>query len=472
MSQPVRSQGDIIVVDDDVDTANLLRDALVVRGFNAHALTTAEECLGLLAESPAEIVITDVNMPGLSGIELCQRMRRDYPATLMIVITGATGLDTAIEAIRAGAYDYLTKPVKTDALAIAVTRALQHAALKRELLRLRAVADRELPEHQIVGSSPAIARTIEMVERIAASDASVLVTGESGTGKELVARALHRLSNRRDRPFVAINCGAMPAPLLESELFGHVRGAFTDAKQSRPGLFVQAEAGTIFLDEIGEMPLEMQAKLLRVLQERRVRPVGSDTDFPINARVVTATNRNLEREIEEKRFREDLYYRVNVVSIAVPSLRERSSDILLLAQRFLLQQARASRKAVVGLSRGVAEKLLAYDWPGNVRELENCMARAVALCQHTEITIDDLPASIVEHGDAKMVFATSSPVELGTIDELARRYVGQVLAATGGNKSRAAKILGIDRRSLYRRLAPTATASELEIADTQPEPQE
>jgi two-component system response regulator HydG len=452
--------GTILVIDDDVDTASLVRDALRKRGFDARAAHSAEDCLQELRVRAADVVITDVHMARISGIELCQRVADEYPDTLSIVITGATGIDTAIAAIRAGAYDYITKPLKIDVLAIAVQRALEHLSLRRELKQLRLAVTKALPSHGIAGASPAIRATIEMVERVAGSDATVLITGESGTGKELVARALHDLSARRHEPFVAINCAAMPAPLLESELFGHVRGAFTDAKQARQGLFVQAAAGTIFLDEIGEMPVEMQVKLLRVLQERRVRPVGGDDELPIRARVITATNRDLEHEVEERRFREDLYYRINVVPIAVPPLRARSSDILLLAQYFLERIARQIKKPVEGISAAAARKMLDYDWPGNVRELENCMERAVALCRLTEITIDDLPAALNEHTESTMVIATASPLELITIDEMTRRYVRQVMLASGGNKTHAARILGIDRRSLYRRLEEQSAGRE------------
>jgi two-component system, NtrC family, response regulator AtoC len=452
--------GSILVIDDDLDTAILVRDALRKRGFDARAAYSAEDCLQELQARPADVVITDVHMASISGIELCQRVADEYPDTLSIVITGATGLETAIAAIRAGAYDYIIKPIKVDVLAIAVARALEHLSLKRELKRLRSVVTKDLPRHGIAGASPAIRATIEMIDRVADSDATVLITGESGTGKELVARALHDQSPRRHEPFVAINCAAMPAPLLESELFGHVRGAFTDAKQARQGLFVQAGAGTIFLDEIGEMPIEMQVKLLRVLQERRVRPVGGDDELPIRARLVTATNRDLELEIEDKRFREDLYYRINVVPIAVPPLRARTSDILLLAQYFLKRIATHTRKPVEGISEAAARKLLDYDWPGNVRELENCMERAVALCRLDEITIDDLPAMLSEHTTSTMVIASASPLELITIEEMTRRYVRQVMAASGGNKTHAARILGIDRRSLYRRLEEPRASSE------------
>jgi len=444
--------GTILIVDDDDDTATLLRDSLRKRGFDVDAVNSAPQCLEHLRTDPADVVVTDVQMSGMSGIELCQELRQRHPDLLPLVLTGQGGLETAIAAIRAGAYDFITKPVKVDALAIAVGRALEHLSLRREVKRLRSAADGEFPIDGIAGNSPAIRETIEMVRRVADSDATVLVTGESGTGKELVARALHNLSPRRDQPFVAVNCAAMPAPLLESELFGHLRGAFTDAKRSRAGLFVQAGSGTIFLDEIGEMPTEMQVKLLRVLQERKVRPVGGDEEVPFEARVVTATNRDLETEVEEKRFREDLFYRINVVAIPVPPLRSRAGDILLLAQYFLKRIAARSNKPVQGISGPAARLLMDYDWPGNVRELENCMERAVALCRLDEVTVDDLPSKVQEHQSSKIVITTESPGELITLDEMERRYVRQVLNAVGGNKTHAARILGIDRRSLYRRL--------------------
>jgi len=444
--------GSILIVDDEDDTAVLLRDSLRKRGFDVDAVNSAQQALDHLRTAEVDVVVTDVQMDGMSGIELCEQLRERHPDLLSIVVTGQGGLETAIAAMRAGAYDFITKPVKVDALVIAVSRAVEHLTLRREVKRLRSAASRDLPIDGILGSSPAIRETIELVRRVADSDATVLISGESGTGKELVARALHNLSPRASHPFVAVNCAAMPAPLLESELFGHLRGAFTDAKRSRPGLFVQAGAGTIFLDEIGEMPLEMQVKLLRVLQERKVRPVGGDEEVPFEARVITATNRDLEAEVEDKRFREDLYYRINVLAIPVPPLRSRGGDILQLAQVFLERIAARAGKPIQGISSSAARVLMDYDWPGNVRELENCMERAVALCRLDELTVDDLPAKVRDHQSAKIVLTTEAPDELLTLDEMERRYVRQVLGAVGGNKTHAARILGIDRRSLYRRL--------------------
>jgi two-component system response regulator HydG len=292
----------------------------------------------------------------------------------------------------------------------------------------------------------------ELVSRVADTETTVLVTGESGTGKELVARALHAKSARKDGAFVAINCAAMPENLLESELFGHVKGAFTDARNARPGLFVKASGGTILLDEIGEMPPGMQAKLLRALQERTARPVGGDQEIPFDARIIAATNRDLETEVEEKRFREDLFYRINVVRVHVPPLRARGSDILLLAQLFLERYAAQSRRAVAGMSSAAADKLLSYPWPGNVRELQNCIERAVALSQFDQIGVDDLPEKIKDHKMARINIESNDPAELLPMEEVERRYIVKVLEAVGGNKTLAAQVLGFDRRTLYRKL--------------------
>jgi two-component system, NtrC family, response regulator HydG len=303
-----------------------------------------------------------------------------------------------------------------------------------------------------IGASAVMRAITGIVDRVAPTDATVLIWGESGVGKEVVSQRLYERSRRRERPFVKVNCAALPVELLESELFGYERGAFTGAHSQKPGKFELAHTGTIFLDEIGEMPMDIQVKLLRVLQERTMRPVGGDEEVPFEARVVTATNRDLETEVDEKRFREDLFYRINVVAIPVPPLRARAGDILLLAQYFLKRIAGRTSKPVQGISGPAARLLMDYDWPGNVRELENCMERAVALCRLDEITVDDLPAKVQEHQSSKIVITTESPGELITLDEMERRYVRQVLNAVGGNKTHAARILGIDRRSLYRRL--------------------
>jgi DNA-binding NtrC family response regulator len=442
----------VLLVDDDEDTRVLLCDGLRRRGLDVHAVGSARECIEWMREHDADVVVTDVQMPNMSGVELCELLHARHPNVLPIVLTGMGTLDTAIGAIRAGAYDFLAKPIKLDALEVSIRRAFEHIAVKQEVRRLRSSVDLDTVIPGLVGSSPALREMSVMIRRVADSDSTVMISGESGTGKELVARSLHELSPRAKAPFVAINCGAVPASLLESELFGHVRGAFTDAKTSRPGLFLQAGSGTIFLDEIGEMPLEMQVKLLRVLQERTVRPVGGDEEVPFSARVLTATNRDLEEEIEHGRFREDLFYRINVVAIPVPPLRERGGDILLLAQHMLEKISKRTTKPVPRITSEAARKLLDYNWPGNVRELENCMERATAICTNGEIVVENLPGKVQHHTVTRLELDTTTPTEMITLEEMERRYVRQVLTSVNGNKTHAARVLGIDRRSLYRRL--------------------
>ncbi len=296
-------------------------------------------------------------------------------------------------------------------------------------------------------------RTVyDLVERVADSEATILITGESGTGKEVFANAIHRRSRRAHGPFVAINCTAMPETLLESELFGHTRGAFTDAREARTGLFVQARGGTLLLDEVGDMPLTLQPKILRVLQERKVRPLGSSTEVAIDVRVIAATNRDLEGAIEEKRFREDLYFRLNVIQIPLPPLRSRAGDVLPLAQHLLETFAERAGKPITAIAPAAAEKLVAYSWPGNVRELQNCMERAIALARFEQIGVDDLPEKIREHRSSHVLVASDDPSELVPMEEVERRYVQRVLEAVGGNKAAAARILGFERKTLYRKL--------------------
>jgi DNA-binding NtrC family response regulator len=446
--------GRILIVDGDADGATLLSSALRRRSYQVESVPSGTEALRLLEHESVDVVLAHLRMPEMSGVELCEAMHRSHPDLLTIVITGDAGLGNAILAIRAGAYDYITKPIDLSALIIAIERAISHVKLGRELRRLRVEVESVRPIADIVGESAAVRRMVELVRKVAESDTTVLIVGESGTGKELVARAIHDASPLRDRPFVAVNCAALHPSLLESELFGHVKGAFTDARRSRPGLFQQAGAGTIFLDEIGEMPLEMQVKLLRVLQEHRVRPVGGDDEVVFEARVITATNRSLEADVAAKRFREDLYYRINVVQLDVPPLRFRPGDVLLLAHHFIRKISARTGKAVVGLSAEAARILVDYDWPGNVRELENTIERAIALTCVNEISVNDLPDRLRDH--RRILTATVSAAgrsdELIPLAEVEQRYIRQVLVAVGGNKTMAAKILGIDRRSLYRRL--------------------
>jgi two-component system response regulator HydG len=442
----------ILIIDDDASMCELLELELGRYDLAVTWATTAADGLASFDQNEFEVVLTDVRMSGLSGVELCAQVvgrREDVP---VIVATAYADTDTAVAAIRAGAYDFVTKPFDVDDLALTIERALRHRALREEVKRLRQAVGDTLRFDEILGSSPAMNATCELVARVAETDTTVLVTGESGTGKELVAKALHSRSARKGGPFVAINCAAMPEPLLESELFGHVKGAFTDARVSRPGLFVKARGGTILLDEIGEMPPGMQVKLLRVLQERTVRPVGGDEELPFDARLVAATNRDLETEVEQRRFREDLFYRINVVRVHVPPLRERGGDILLLARGFMERYAAQSGRPVVGLTSAAADKLLNYPWPGNVRELQNCIERAVALARLDHLGLEDLPEKVRDYQRAPVEVPSSDPSELLSMEAVENRYIMKVLAAVGGNKTLAAQVLGFDRRTLYRKL--------------------
>ncbi|MGO9708803.1 MAG: sigma-54-dependent transcriptional regulator [Polyangiaceae bacterium] len=444
--------GRILLVDDDRAMCEALDVGLRGRGLSVTWRTSADEALLLLESEDFDVVLTDLNMRGTNGIELCERVVAARPDMPVVLLTGFGSLDAAVAAMRAGAYDFLSKPVKLDVLAIALQRALQHRALGEEVKRLRTEVAGRARFEPLVGESAAMRKVYELMARVSTSDASVLITGESGTGKEVVAKAIHARGKRRSAPFVAVNCSAVPESLLESELFGHVRGAFTDAKESRVGLFKQAHEGTLFLDEIGDMPLTVQPKLLRALQERRIRPVGGSAEIPVDVRIICATNRDLELAIEEGRFREDLFFRINVVNLALPPLRARRGDVLPMAQHFLVQFAERAKKGVRGIAPSAAEKLVGYGWPGNVRELQNCIERAVTLTRFEEITVEDLPERIRDYRPAYLVVGGDDPSELAPLEEVERRYILRVLDAVGGNKSVAARVLGIERKTLYRKL--------------------
>jgi two-component system response regulator HydG len=442
----------ILIIDDDRSMCDVLDAELKQRGFETTTTTNAEQALRLLGERDFELVLTDINMHAMSGVDLCRQIVESREQMPVVVMTAYGSMEAAIAAIRAGAYDFVTKPFEMDDIALTIERALKHRALREEVKRLRRVVIDSQRFDDILGTSQAMKKMYDLAARVAETETTVLITGESGTGKELVAKSLHGKSARKEGPFVAINCAAMPESLLESELFGHVKGAFTDARTARPGLFIKASRGTLFLDEIGEMPAGMQAKLLRALQERTVRPVGGDQEQPFDARIIAATNRDLETEVEEKRFREDLFYRINVVRIHVPPLRARGSDILLLAQHFLQRYQPNGQQRVVGIKSAAADKLLSYPWPGNVRELQNCLERAVALAQFDHIGVDDLPERVREFKSSRIAIESNDPSELLPMDEIERRYIVRVLEAVGGNKTLAAQVLGFDRRTLYRKL--------------------
>jgi two-component system response regulator HydG len=346
----------------------------------------------------------------------------------------------------------VTKPIEMELLALILRRAVERRQLQQQIRSLSEAVARTAKFEELLGESPVMQKLYDQLSQIAASEAPVLITGESGTGKELVARALHQRSRRRDKPFVAVNCAALPDTLLESELFGHIKGAFTDARSDRKGLFVQAEGGTLLLDEIGELPLLMQPKLLRALEEGTLRPVGGEKEIAFDVRLLASTNRDLRTAVEEGRFRKDLFFRIDVIQLELPSLRARGADALLLAQHFIDLCAGRAGKSVVGMSDGVAEKLLAYSWPGNVRELRNVMERAVALTRFDKLTVEDLPDRIRDYHSSQVIIGSNNPGELVPLEEVERRYILHVLDSVGGNRTLAARTLGLDRKTLYRKL--------------------
>ncbi|HSI06697.1 MAG: sigma-54-dependent transcriptional regulator [Myxococcota bacterium] len=452
----------ILLVDDDKDFGRTLERSLPSKGFEPRWVATAADALDAMAETEFAAVLCDVRMPKVDGLALCADIVDRRPDLPVILLTGFGTLDAAVAALRAGAYDFLSKPASLDTIAFALERAVRHHELQAEVQRLRRVASEARIEHSLVAKSAAMRRVLEAVGRVADSPASVLISGESGTGKEVVARAIHDNSGRKDRPFLAVNCAAMPPHLLESELFGHVRGAFTDARDARLGLFREAQGGTVLLDEIGDMAIELQPKLLRVLQERKVRPVGSSQEIPIDVRFVCATNRDLEERIAAKQFRDDLYFRIAVVEIALPPLRLRGAeDILAIAANAVLRFAGAQNKDVKGLSKAAAERLLAYDWPGNVRELVHCMEHAVIMTSYDQIGVDDLPPRLAHPRAGHNV--PVSDAELVSLDVMERRYVEKVLAALHGNKAATARVLGIERRTLYRKLEAWGLSTPAEV---------
>ena len=442
----------VLIVDDEAALVDVVARQLGKSGDRCTVCTSGDDALAALGAAPFDVVVTDLNMRGMTGLELCERVIASRPDVPVIVITAFGSLESAIGAIRAGAYDFITKPFDIEVLAVAIARAAQHRALREEVKELRRALDGVRRFDEIIGASSRMQKLFAFLDQIVESDASVLITGESGTGKEVVAGALHRRGRRKAGRFVAIDCAAIPEHLLESELFGHMRGAFTDARADRAGLLVQADGGTLFLDEIGELPLGMQAKLLRALEERRVRPVGADREVSFDTRVLAATNRDLEEAIAEQRFREDLYYRLDVLHVELPPLRSRGNDVLLLAQHFALRFAAQEKKAVTGISTAANERLLSYRWPGNVRELRNAIERAIAVTRFSEIVVEDLPERVRSYKASHVIVAGDNPTELATMHDVERAYILRVMEAVGGNKSLAARVLGFDRKTLYTKL--------------------
>jgi len=447
----------ILVVEDDEAMRDLLAEELEDAGFDVEAAGGAAAGLERARARRFDLVITDLRMPEMDGFDLIRGVVALPEAPHIVMITAFGSIETAIRAVKLGAYDYITKPFEIEELLLVADKALDARALNTKVKRLQREVEERFGLGNIIAKSQAMRDVVALVQRIATSTASVLVTGESGTGKELIARAIHYNSTRASGPFIPVNLAAVPEGLIESELFGHKKGAFTDARADRSGLFVEADGGTIFLDEIGELALPLQAKLLRVLQEHEVRPLGATKNQRVDVRVVAATNKNLETMLADGSFREDLYYRLNVIHLDLPPLRSRPEDIVPLAEHILVQLgARQTPPRRMRLSPEAQQLLLAYHWPGNVRELMNVLERGVALCQGELIADDDLPQQVREKRPAD--FLGAAVARRMTLAELEREFIERVLEDEAGNKTRAAQRLGLDRKTLYRKLDEYAKA--------------
>jgi DNA-binding NtrC family response regulator len=442
----VSRRASILVADDDPVALDLLTEVLRREGYEVRAAAGGAECVSLAESHPLDLAIVDLQMPGVDGLQVIQRLASLCPGVPVVILTAFASIDTAVEAITAGAYDYLSKPFRMEQVKLLVSRALEARRLARENVQYRQDLVSRYGVSNLVGRSPQMVEVYKLVARVANLDSTILIHGETGSGKELVARAIHFASERAARPFVVVDCTALPESLFESEVFGHERGAFTGAVTARRGLLETAAAGTCFLDEVGELSATLQAKLLRALEERTIRRVGGNDRIPVDARIVAATNRDLRKRVDDGAFREDLYYRLNVVTVTVPPLRERPEDVPLLSQHFLQKHAAASKKAIQGFAPDALALLSAYHWPGNVRELEHAVERAVALSSSTVIMPEDLPAPTRQQPTADLRL----PVGRMTLEEVKQWYVARVLEEAGGNKVRAAEILGIDRATLYR----------------------
>jgi DNA-binding NtrC family response regulator len=439
----------LLVADDDPVARGLLVEVLTAEGYRVRAADGGAACVRLAEAEPVDLALVDLRMPDLDGLEVLRRLSALRPPVPVLILTAFATIETAIETIRAGAWDYVSKPFRIDEIRLTVVRALEAQRLARENLQYRRQLDERYGLEGLVGQSPEIVAVYKQVARLAALDTTVLIQGETGTGKELVARALHQASPRASRPLVVVDCTALPETLFESELFGHERGAFTGAGAPRRGLLEAADGSTCFLDEIGELPRALQAKLLRVLQERVLRRVGGNDEIPVDVRIVAVTNRDLRKQLEEGAFREDLYYRLNVVTITVPPLRERPGDVVVLARHFLARYATAAGRPVSGFAPEALALLEAHTWPGNVRELEHAVERAVALSSSPLVLPENLPPELRTPSGAR----PPAPPARMSLEEMKRWYVAQALDEAGGNKARAAEMLGIDRRTLYRILA-------------------
>jgi len=439
----------LLILDDDRGVVDFLRESLVERGFTAEGETSAVQALERIRSEEFDLVITDIQMPDMLGTDLLAAILSHRPQQLVLLMTAFGSIELAVATVRAGACDFIAKPFKIEALVFAIERAFQDREIRREIVRLRA----RLPDAEgeaMVAKSPKMRAVLETARRVAELDSTVLLTGETGTGKSLLARFIHDASGRRSRRFEHVNCASLPPTLIESELFGVRRGAFTDAREDRAGVFVTAGEGTLFLDEIGELSLATQAKLLHALESGTVRALGAPADTPFRARVIAATNRPLEQLLRDRMFRPDLYYRLNVIRLELPPLRERREDLVPLVDQILGRVTARQHRGVIGVSAAAMKRLTAYPWPGNVRELVNLIERAVALSDHDALLPEDLDFPRTQDDvDALLSESTQASVSL---EELERAYVRRVLESRGGNKADAARVLGINRRTLYRKL--------------------
>ncbi len=452
--------GRILIVDDDAGARSSLSEALTLEGYSVESAASGEEALSFGDRHEYDVVLTDLRMTGIDGLRVLREFKKSRPETVLIVMTGFASMETVVDAVAAGAYDYISKPFRLDQMRLKVRQAMEQSRLLRENRDLKSmVQDREL-QGAIVGSSPPMVEVFKTIAKVAASDVTVLVQGESGTGKELVARSIHRLGKRKDRVFLAINCTSVSESLLESELFGYVKGAFTGAVSSKRGIFETADRGTVLLDEIGDTSSAMQSKLLRVLESGEIMPVGSNAATHVDVRVIAATNKDLTALVAEGKFREDLYYRLKVVTVELPALRERLSDLPLLFDFFLKRYSSREGKTLA-IDPSVLSCLEGYSWPGNVRQLENVVERAVTLNTSGVFSIEDLPEEVRASRRASNRQQTGPWV---TLEKMEEEYIRQVLESVGGNMSRAAEILGIDRRTLYRKMeraeSPTGISQE------------
>jgi two-component system, NtrC family, response regulator HydG len=451
----------VLVVDDEVEMLTLLRNYLTREGYAVQTAPSAEIALHLLEEHDFDMVLTDLRMRGLDGLAVVRELHATRPETQVILMTGFGGIDTAVEAIKAGAYHFVAKPVKLPEVGALVRKALAERELRRENRQLRQAVEERYAFGQLLGKSAVMQRLFALLERLAATSSTVLIQGESGTGKELVARALHFHGPRQRQPFVPVNCAAMPEGLLESELFGHTKGAFSGAELARRGLFLEAARGTLFLDEIGEVPLGMQAKLLRVLEQRQIRPVGSDREVNVDVRILAASNRDLHAAVQHGTFREDLYYRLNVMQVRVPPLHEHPEDIPFLAETFLQRHATANKLGSRRFTREALRCLEQHPWPGNARELSHVIERAVTLSEGewvdvADLSLDDLPQPVRRGTVSSPVpgpqMGSLSPEERLNLDAVTRHLVVTALQQTRGHKSQAAALLGVHPRTLTRML--------------------